>query len=131
MTVGVVVPAYRETDGLATLLASIARLDERPRVVVAVDGAWPATVEVARAHGVDVLELQENRGSYSARNAGIEHLLRDGEPELVLFTDADCAVTTNWVAGHREALRQAELSAGGVRFTFRRSRPSPRCRAWD
>ena len=47
----VVVPAYRETDGLRTLLDSIGRLPVRPRVVVAVDGAWAPTVELARGGG--------------------------------------------------------------------------------
>lgn len=123
--VGIVVPAYRETDSLDALLRSIARLDhpaDRVHVVVAVDGAHPATVAVARRHDVTVLPLTRNAGSYTARNAALDAL----PPGLsaVLFTDADCVVSPGWVTQHLAALEQGELSGGGVRFTFRKSRPS-------
>jgi len=121
----VVIPAYRETEGLATLLASLARLSEPVRVVVAVDGAWGPTVETARSAGVEVVRLEQNRGSYAARNAALQHLSAQGLPDIVLFTDADCVVTSDWLAQHVAALEHADLSAGGVRFTFRGARPSP------
>lgn len=124
MTVAVVVPAHREAESLSLLLASLRELPVHPRVVVAVDGGDPATVAAARAGGAEVVVLAVNQGSYAARNAALELLLQDGVPEMVLFTDADCVVTPGWVDAHREALRKAELSGGGVRFTFRGPRPS-------
>lgn len=123
--VGVVIPAYRETEALETLLASVAAVDHPPEllhVVVAVDGAWPATVDIARRYGVTVLPLTVNAGSYAARNAAID-ALPDGL-HAVLFTDADCVVTPAWVREHLTALDAAELSGGGVQFTFRKSRPT-------
>lgn len=125
MPVGVVIPAYRETAGLDALLSSLARLDhDGPvTVVVAVDGAWPDTVAVAERHGVVVVPLPVNRGSYAARNAGLDALPAD--VRAVLFTDADCVVTSSWVTAHLAALAQADLSGGAVRFTFAGSRPTP------
>lgn len=121
----VIVPAHRETESLALLLASLARLPEAPRVVVAVDGAWGATVEVAREAQVEVLPLPRNAGSYAARNAALAHVMADGTPRAVLFTDADCVVTPAWCTEHLRALEDADLSGGGVRFTFRRAKPTP------
>ena len=124
-SVGVVIPAYRETDALETLLTSLAQVDhprELLHVIVAVDGAAPATVRVAERHGVTVLPLPVNGGSYTARNAVID-ALPDGLG-AVLFTDADCVVTPGWVSAHLRALETADLSGGGVQFTFRRERPS-------
>ena len=124
--VGIVIPAYRETDLLDTLLTSIARLDyprELVSVVVAVDGGDPHTVAIAEAHGVTVVPVVPNGGSYTARNAALDRLPAD--VEVVLFTDADCTVTPGWVREHLAALATASLSGGGVRFSFRRDRPTP------
>lgn len=125
MQVAVVVPAHRETDSLATLLGSIARLSEAPRVVVAVDGGHPSTVAVAQAHGAQTVVLPQNGGSYTARNAALDRVLEGPVPDVVLFTDADCVVTPAWLAEHVRALASADLSGGGVRFTFRGTTPSP------
>lgn len=124
MKIAVVVPAYRETSSLSLLLASLNDLPERPRVVVAVDGGDPATVQAARAGAAEVVVLPDNRGSYAARNAALD-VLAPWAPDVVLFTDADCVVTPGWLGAHLRALESADLSGGGVRFTFRRSRPSP------
>ncbi len=120
----IVIPAYRETASLAKLLASVAALPERPRVVVAVDGGHPATVETARAGGAEVVVLATNVGSYGARNAALDVVMPD-RPDVVLFTDADCVVTPSWIPEHLTALAGAELSGGGVAFTFRGARPTP------
>ena len=118
--IAVVVPAYRETDSLAALLASVP--DEVP-VVVAVDGAHEPTVAVARAAGATVVPLAVNAGSYAARNAAVDALPDD--VEVVLFTDADCLLTPACIPAHLAALEHAELSGGGVEFTFRGTRPTP------
>jgi glycosyltransferase AglE len=124
--VGIVVPAYRETERLDALLRSIASLEHPAHLVhtvVAVDGAHQPTVDVARRHGVTVLPLTTNAGSYTARNAALDALPDD--LDAILFTDADCRVSPGWVAEHLTALQHAELSGGGVRFTFRKGRPTP------
>ena len=123
--VGVVVPAHRETVSLSGLLESLARVDHPAaalHVVVAVDGAHPATAAIAERHGATVVRLPVNGGSYAARNAAIDAL--PSGLAAVLFTDADCVVTPAWVREHLRALEAADLSGGGVRFTFRRDRPS-------
>jgi glycosyltransferase involved in cell wall biosynthesis len=123
--VGVVVPAYRETTRLDALLASLRRTDHPGgalHVVVAVDGADRQTVATAERHGVTVVPLPVNAGSYSARNAALDALPDD--LDAVLFTDADCVVTPPWVSAHLAALADADLSGGGVRFTFRGARPT-------
>lgn len=122
MTTAVVVPAHRETERLRLLLAA---LPPGLRAVVAVDGAHPPTVAVARAAGAEVVELADNRGSYAARNAAVERVLTDDAVDVVLFTDADCVPTPGWAAAHEAALRDADLSGGAVRFTFARRRPTP------
>lgn len=122
--VAVVVPAYRETESLQHLLASLDRVRAEAdlQVVVAVDGAHRPTVEVARSAGATVVALPVNGGSYTARNAALDVLAPDAE--AVLFTDADCVVQPGWVREHLRSLQQADLSGGAIEFTFRRQRPS-------
>jgi GT2 family glycosyltransferase len=112
------VPAHGSPGPLRDVLRSIGGT-ELPeggaQVVVAVDGPDAALEEVARDHGVTLVVLPHNAGSYAARNAALDHLL----PSIrwVLFTDTDCAVTQQWVVAHLEALEHAEASGGAVRIT--------------
>jgi glycosyltransferase involved in cell wall biosynthesis len=123
--VGVVVPAYRETEALAATLGSLLQLDHPGDVVVvvAVDGGDQGTVAVAEEFGVIVVPVRPNGGSYAARNAGLDAL--PAGLSAVLFTDADCVVPPHWVTAHLRALRECDLSGGAVRFRFARERPSP------
>jgi GT2 family glycosyltransferase len=74
-------------DRAALLRATIARLlalPERPPVVVVDNGSADDTLAVARAVGVEVISLGENRGA-AARNVGVRNLDR---PYLA-FADDD------------------------------------------
>ena len=123
--VAICIPVYDEAEALRQLLASIADIDYPPhlvQVVVAVDGGDPVVRELAQAAGARTVVLSPNQGSYAARNAAIDAI--DGPVDAVLFTDADCAVSPQWVRAHLAALEGADLSGGGVRWAFS-DRPSP------
>jgi len=62
-------------------------------VIVVDDGSTDATAMIARRFGVRVIS-QANRGQATARNRGAERARGD----LLLFTDADCAPTRDWIA---------------------------------
>jgi cellulose synthase/poly-beta-1,6-N-acetylglucosamine synthase-like glycosyltransferase len=118
--VAVCVPAYRDPEGVQRLLGRISAVDhpaEALRVVVAVDGGDPETVQAAAAGGAAALALPK-AGSYAARNAALDHL---GDwPEVVLFTDADCLPEPGWVNGHLAAIDAGlDLSGGAVEVTLR------------
>lgn len=123
--VAVCIPAYQEVEGLERTVLSVLAVDYPPdhlRVFVAVDGAHPATVAVARLAGATVVPLSVNRGSYAARNAAVAAVERP--VDVLLFTDADCVVSRGWVKEHVRALRDADTSGGAVRFTFH-GKPRP------
>ena len=97
----VVVPAYREQDGIAatlgalrTGLASVAPGDALELIVVD-DGSDDATVARAAAGGADrVIELGRNRGKGAAVRTGM--LAATGD--VVVFTDADLQYPPDRVA---------------------------------
>lgn len=123
--IAVCIPVYDEAVALRRLLLSIADVDyphDLMQVVVAVDGGDPVVRELAESMGARTVVLSPNQGSYAARNAAIDAI--DGSVHAVLFTDADCAVSRQWVRAHLAALERADLSGGGVRWSFS-DQPSP------
>lgn len=122
--VAICVPVFDEADRLRDLLASIAELDwdEPLQVVVAVDGGDPRVVAVAEGTGARTVIVRPNKGSYNARNAAVDAVSKP--VDVVLFTDADCLVSPQWVREHVAALESADLSGGGVEWLFSK-RPTP------
>lgn len=76
--------------------------------VVYVDsGSSDGSVELARARGYDVVELDMTRPftAARARNAGFQRLVeRHPQLELVQFVDGDCALAEAWLATATAAL---------------------------
>ncbi|MBX3441605.1 MAG: glycosyltransferase family 2 protein [Planctomyces sp.] len=74
-SVSLIIPAHNEELVIAAKLRNVLALDypaDRLDVIVASDGSTDATVEIAsrfRAEGVEVLDLQPNRGKSTALNA--------------------------------------------------------------
>lgn len=124
--VAVCIPAFDEVEGIATTLRSIWATGyprDRLEVVVAVDGGDERVCTSARAEGANVVVVSPNQGSYAARNAAVDALR--SVPAALLFTDADCVVSAEWITGHLGALQHADLSGGAVRFLFSGSPPRP------
>ena len=86
------IPCFDEAEQLPATLADL------PRTVAGVDavewliiddGSTDATVEVARAHGVDhVVKLTNNKGLAAAFQAGLDACLKLGA-DVIVNTDAD------------------------------------------
>lgn len=113
--VSVVIPVYRDTAGLADTLDSLER-QSLPRteyeVIVCNDGGDPEVSALCRHRDVVEVSIVPNRGSYFARNRGIE---RAAGADLA-FLDADVVVGERWVEVGRNALREAEYVGGPVAF---------------
>jgi len=86
VTVDAVIPALDEAEAIGDVLDALPRPPVR-RVVVCDNGSRDETVEVARAHGADVVH-EPRRGYGAACLRGIEALAAD-PPDVVLFLDAD------------------------------------------
>jgi glycosyltransferase involved in cell wall biosynthesis len=86
------IPCFNEAEHLPATLADLPR--ELPGVdtvewLVIDDGSNDATIEVARAHGVDhVVRLTNNKGLAAAFQAGLDACLKLGA-DIVVNTDAD------------------------------------------
>jgi glycosyltransferase involved in cell wall biosynthesis len=102
----VVVPVFNDPDGLETTVRSL--LDQSAEgyeVVIADNGSTDRTVRIAERFARDdrVVHVVEDdvRGSYAARNAGIEA----AEGDVIGFLDADMWVERDYVESIRSAMR--------------------------
>lgn len=99
-TIAVVLPARDDGDELRACLDALAASDPPPdEVIIAVDGAEPAVVELAEAHADTVVPVRPSRGPTHARNAAA----RAASADLVLFIAPDVAVHPDTVERARAA----------------------------
>ena len=117
--VAVIVPTHDRATRLGRLVSALERQHtDRSLDVVIVDDAstdtTPAVLDALVTSStlrLRVHRLDRNRGPAGARNAGIA--LTDAP--LVLFTDDDCAPTSDWVDAMARALEHADFVQGVTR----------------
>lgn len=103
--VSVVIPVYRNPDGLRKCLGALAG-QSYPRdhfeVVVIDNGSNGDLESLTSDYGNVVLCHESTPGSYAARNTG----LRIARGTLIAFTDSDCIPDKNWLAAGVEVMTQ-------------------------
>jgi glycosyltransferase involved in cell wall biosynthesis len=99
MTVSAVIPVKDGVRYLSEVLEALARegVDE---VVVIDSGSSDGSVQIARAAGVRLIEIDPLRfGHGRTRNLGVEHT----SGELICFLTQDATPVPGWLAAYREA----------------------------
>ena len=90
----IVIPAHDEAAVIAATLRNLKEaLSAGIRVLVVADNCDDATVELAREHGVEVLERNdsERRGKGYALDYAAAHLAAN-PPDVFMVLDADCSI---------------------------------------
>lgn len=96
--VAILMAAHNEEAVLTDSLRAAAALLPPSQIHVVSDGSKDRTVELARAMGVKVLDLQPNRGKAGALAVGIEHFALMERFQVVLLLDADTRLSSNYLA---------------------------------
>lgn len=97
----ILIPAYRPSAGLLTLVRALLSRSPGATVVVVDDGSGPAyadTFAQVRAAGARVIEFQGNRGKGAALRAGFAYLELRHPSEAVVCADADGQHTVEDIA---------------------------------
>lgn len=132
-TSSIVVPTRRRPGYLDAALRSVVPQADASgsQVLVVIDGSDPATADVARRYGAEVMELSGRTGVSAGRNAGAAA----ARGELIVLIDDDVWAPPGWLeAFHQGAHRypdadvfggpiQAVLEGGGPRACGRESPP--------
>lgn len=119
VTVTILIPAHNEQASLPVTLSSLASQSHRPdRIIVVADNCTDSTVEVAREHGVEVIESQGNTGKKAgALNQALEHLLPgQGDNDIIMVMDADTSLDDGFLeaAVSRFTYDRALMAVGGL-----------------
>lgn len=80
-----VIPAFNEEQRLGATVQAVKSIPDIDKIIVVNDGSTDKTSQVARAQGVTVVDLSENRGKGGALNAVVPML----DSDVVVFLDAD------------------------------------------
>ncbi len=112
----VVIPAYEEAQQIHRCVGALKDQSVRRslyEIIVVDDGSRDGTAAVAAGAGADVVLQRPHSGVAAARNAG----LAVAQGEVVLFTDADCEPSREWIARMVEPIVRGD--AVGVKGTYR------------
>lgn len=85
MAVTAIIPAYNEEQTIEGVVMCVKQVESISEIIVVSDGSTDRTAEIARSCGVNVIELEENKGKGGAIKAGIGECTSS----IVLFLDAD------------------------------------------
>jgi poly-beta-1,6-N-acetyl-D-glucosamine synthase len=95
--VAVLIPAHNEEPVIAASIESALRLVPAGNIFVVADGCVDATAEIARAAGVEVLEVNPGRGKAAGIEAVVELYDIPGRFEVLLIVDADTTLDKNYL----------------------------------
>lgn len=119
LTITVLVPAHNEADRIGATLASLDGQSRRPdRLMVVADNCTDATVAIAEAAGVEVLETEGNADKKAgALNQALRQLLPGARHnDVVMVMDADTVLSDGFLeeAARRFTDDRALMALGGV-----------------
>ena len=129
--VSIIVPVFNGSKTIELLLRALATQDypaKQHELIIVDNGSTDDTIaKIDALRGLFlsppiVLEEANTRGSYAARNRGLEI----AKGEILAFTDADCTPVSNWLSAGVSCLLQggADLAGGQVTFTFASDHPT-------
>ncbi|MDQ0736329.1 glycosyltransferase family 2 protein [Arthrobacter agilis] len=101
VTVTVLIPAHNEEASLPQTIASLQSQSHRPeRIIVVADNCTDATVQLARAAGVEVIESVGNtKKKAGALNQALRTVLpQQGDNDVVMVMDADTQLDDGFLA---------------------------------
>ncbi|WIV10895.1 glycosyltransferase [Proteiniborus sp. MB09-C3] len=84
-SVTVIIPAYNEGKTIGEVIKVVKKVKLVDKVIVVSDGSVDNTVDIAKKHDVEILELVNNIGKGGALSKGVDATYS----EIILFLDAD------------------------------------------
>jgi len=115
MLISIIIPVFNDVNGLQVTLESIKRhLGSRKdiEIIVCNDGGVDKISKIAAAYDVNEVRLKEKKGSYAARNKGINA----SKGEILAFLDADQQITENWLDAGVSSLNNADYAGGYIKI---------------
>ena len=115
--ISVVIAARNEETTIGKLLTTLATQDYRNfEIIVVNDDSDDETLWAVAQHQLKSIRVIHNRGR--GKKAAITAGVQAGKGSIVVTTDADCVVSSQWLRAMREPFRdpQVMMAFGGVRI---------------
>ncbi|RLV55685.1 glycosyltransferase family 2 protein [Aeromicrobium phragmitis] len=125
--VAVLMAAHNEEAVIDTTLAAVEQLVPPEQVFVVSDASSDRTVDLVRARGARVLDLQVGRGKAGALVAGLEEFALTRRFEVVMILDADTLPAADYLTTGLPLFDDPEVAAVAGRASTRWSTSS---RGW-
>ncbi len=108
MEISVIIPVYNGGDKLQRCISALKRQKtSRPyELIIVDDGSTDGGLQKVKEDGFKVFR-QANQGPAAARNLGVAN----ANGKMVLFTDADCEPTEDWIEQMVRHLEDRKISA--------------------
>ncbi|MBN1291467.1 MAG: glycosyltransferase [Candidatus Latescibacteria bacterium] len=122
-TVSVVVCARNEEKSIRRCLESLTKLDypeDKLEIIVVDDESEDSTRSIIREYAarnafITALSTENEPRNLPAKQRPLNQGIRESSGEIILITDADCAVKPGWVKGHVAAYCDKKVGiAGGI-----------------
>jgi len=108
MTLSVIVPVYNAEKTLPRLLDSLLNQTQKDYEIIIVDDcSTDRSSEIVQSYCCNLIKLEENRGPAYCRNLGAQKARGD----ILIFTDSDCRVDSNWLENIHKQFSQNEADA--------------------
>jgi len=108
--VSVIIPAYNAENVIDKCLSSLLKQNYPKKsyeIIVVDDGSTDSTKEIVKKFKKVKLIEQKHKGPAAARNLGAKHAKGD----ILLFIDADCIPSKNWIKYMVEPFKNKEIVA--------------------
>lgn len=109
--ISVIIPVYRDLQGLKKTIRSLGKQTYVDyEIIVVNDGADSGIEEFCNTNQIRFSNILPNKGSYNARNVGINM----SQTDYLAFTDADLETAENWLAVGVQNLEKFDYVAGSI-----------------
>lgn len=113
--ISVIIPVYKDVEGLKDTLDSLKNQTigkDKYEIIVVNDGGEPTISDLCRSYQVSFIEYKPNKGSYYARNKGLEI----SKGEYLAFVDADIVVPPDWLEKGLRGLKEYDYVVGDIKI---------------
>ena len=119
MKFSILVPAYNEEKSISTCLNSLISLAYDDKEIIVIDDASTdltvQAVESFQSKGVILVRREKNGGRAAALNSGLQRAMGD----VIITTDADTVVPSNWLQKFKSYFDQQGVVAVGGAYQAR------------
>jgi cellulose synthase/poly-beta-1,6-N-acetylglucosamine synthase-like glycosyltransferase len=113
ISLSVIIAARNEATGIQKCIQSILQNDVKGKdfeIIVVDDHSTDNTFEFAAAFTSSNVKVVKLPDGITGKKSAIQYAVNLAKHDVILCTDADCEVSTEWISGHMDAYRNEKVA---------------------